>query len=142
MTDGTAAAVQTRLRGIAWGHLVVALALAILPAFGAYMIVSLSLAEPRLWILPAGILVFGYAIYGPDTVTAQIGATLFWLSIDSFLAPLAIGALGATVASQQSGVAAIGAGIGAGLMFVVTWVLAWTVGLVLFLLARRFEGKE
>lgn len=138
MSDATD---STRLRGIDWSDSIAAAVVAILPAFGAYVLVSVAAGAPLAWPFPLAWLGFTSLFAGATSWGNRVGSGLFWLAIEAFLAPLAIGIAAWDAMAAQAGSAATmtGAALGGTVAVVVTAVLMWTVGAVLLLVGRRLE---
>lgn len=132
--------ISNRIEGIEWRRLITAFVIALVPAFGAYMVVSVGANDPLLWVFPLSIVAFTYSLYGHEMIKGQVGAGLFWLAIEAFAAPIAILAFTVVYTSEQTGAfAQAGAALGGTVIFLITWFLSWTVGVVLYLVSRRFE---
>lgn len=127
--------------GFNWSHAGLALFLAILPAFGAYMSVSLAVSNPVLWIFGVTIPIFGYLLYQRPSLKAMIGGMCFWLAVEAFLTPLTLLIYTFVFTSGQSMSAAgtAGAAIGGLLLVVGAFVVGLPVGIVLYLISSRLD---
>lgn len=127
--------------GINWSHAGIALFIAILPAFGAYVSVSLAVSSPVLWIFGVTIPIFGYLLYQRPSVKAMIGGMCFWLAVEAFLTPLTLLIYTFVFTSGQSMSAAgtAGAAIGGLILVVGAFVVGLPVGIVLYLISNRLD---
>lgn len=129
---------------IDWRHAGSAIALAIVPAFGASVAVGVSIRQPVGEVFWIGIAIFAYLLYQRPTAKAMVGGMSFWLAIECFLTPLAL--LGSTItfASQEVQTAAgqAGAAIGGFFLTIIAFVVGVPLGIVFYLVSRRLEADD
>lgn len=126
------------------GPLIVSLVIGIVPAFGLYLIGSIAIGgAPVWWLFPVGWVIFTYSAYVKETPFERVESGLFWLAILAFLAPIVI--LGVSIVSMSEPVGVFeraGVTLGGTIMFFFTWLVAWFVGLVLYQISQRLEGRN
>jgi len=131
--------------GINWVHAGKAGLIGLLPAFGAYMLISLANAasEPVVVAFFIGIGVFGYLLYKQPTTKAMFGGAFYWLAIEMFLSPLVMIIYTFTFASSQtsSDAGAAGAALGGGALTLMAFVVGIPLGIVFYLLSGRLTPE-
>lgn len=127
--------------GVDWSHVVAAMALALVPAFGAYMGVSIAANDVVGVAFFLALPVFGYLLYQRPTVKAMVGGVSFWLAIEAFLAPFVFLVYTFVFASQEAttGAEQAGAAIGGIVLVAVAFLVGFPVGIVLYLVSRRLD---
>lgn len=63
--------------GINWRNAVAATAIALVPAFGAYVAVGIAASDVLVWVFFVAIPVFGYLLYQRPTIKAMFGGMCF-----------------------------------------------------------------
>lgn len=134
---------EVSAEGFDWRHAGGALGFALLPAFGAYMLVSLAAYEVMPVVLLLAIPIFGYLIYRKETRNDMASGMFFWLAVEAFLSPLAAIVYTSSYSAAETTTAAeqAGAAIGGGIVTVLAFVVGLPVGIVLYLISRRLETE-
>lgn len=134
----------TRPDGFTAAHALKAGGFALIPAFGAYMLVSVAAYDPIPAVLFIGIPVFAYLIYRRPGTKSMASGMFFWLSVESFLAPIAALFYTASYSAAETTTAAeeAGAAIGGGIVTIMAFVIGVPLGLVFYLLSRRLEPES
>ncbi|WP_136718511.1 zinc ribbon domain-containing protein [Halorientalis salina] len=130
--------------GINWGHAGKAGLIGLLPAFGAYMLISLANAGGPVGVaFLIGIGVFGYLLYKQPTTKAMFGGAFYWLAIEMLLSPLVMIIYTFTFASSQtsSDAGAAGAALGGGALTIMAFVVGLPLGIVFYLLSGRLTPE-
>jgi hypothetical protein len=143
-TDPQQTETSSSEEGVDWSKAGIAAAIAILPAFGAYMLISLASNSALVAVLPIGIAAFGYLLYKRPTSKAMFGGALFWLAVEAFLSPLFMILYTFAFAAEETSTAAgsAGAAIGGGLLTIVAFVVGLPLGVVFYLFARKLDVDE
>lgn len=121
------------------GRVLVSLVVAIPPAFG----LSFPLELRRGRRLPLAVPGRNRRVHGGSLSESGLAGQgrdgLSYLAIESFLFPLAVLISRYGVITETSGVLAqLGAGFSALVALSVSWLVSWMVGVVLYLISRRF----
>lgn len=134
----------TESEGINWKFVGAAILFALLPAFGAYMLVSVAANVVIGVIFFVTIPIFAYLFYQRRSIKSMGSGMLFWLAIEAFLMPLAaiIYTFAFSAAETSTEAEQAGAAIGGGILTVMAFVIGIPVGLVLYLLSGRLEPDE
>lgn len=127
--------------GLDFGHLFVASTIAVVPAFVAYMLVTVAANTTLGWTFLIALPVFSYLLYQRHSAKAMAGGAAFWLAIEAFLSPLALGVYSVVYASSETTTAAeqTGAAIGGFMLTAGAFVIGVPVGIVLYLLSKRLD---
>lgn len=127
--------------GVNWRHALAAAGFALIPAFGAYMAVSIAANNPTGIVFLIALPVFGYLLYQRPTKKAMAGGMSFWLAIEVFLAPFVFLIYTFVFASQETSTTAgqAGAAIGGFFLVIVAFVVGVPVGIVLYIISRRLD---
>lgn len=135
---------QSRLEGINWRHAAAAVVISLIPAFGAYMMISVSTDTANGFIFFLAIPVLGYLLYRRPTTKAMFGGMFYWLSIEAFLLPVMFLLFTVVFATQEtaSGAEQAGAAIGGTLMMIVSFIIGIPLGIALYLVSSRLEPDE
>jgi hypothetical protein len=130
--------------GVDIKHIGKALVIALIPAFGLYVMTSIALFDPIPAVLFAGIAVFGYLLYKRPTAKRMAGGASFYLAIESFLTPLALLIYTFSFASQetQTGAGEAGAAIGGFILVIIAFVICVPLGIVFYLLSGKLDPDE
>ncbi len=142
---GLADRLEPKLRRLlwpdSWSHRLLGVGLSIIPAIGAYLAVAIGLYATDIgWLFWTLIPAFTYLIIQGDGWKEMVGITLFWLSIESLITPVALLAYTLVYAGQQtSGLGAAGAGLGGLILVVVAFVVGVPLSGVFYLLSRRLS---
>lgn len=125
-----------------WRHVGAAIVFAILPAFLAYMMFSIAANNAMVWILLIAPPVFAYLLYQRPTIRAMFGGMCFWLAIEAFLSPLVMLIYTFVFTSQETttGAGQAGAAIGGTALVIVAFVVGLPLGIVLYLMSRKFDS--
>jgi hypothetical protein len=136
------ASLVDRIKNVEWGYAVLAGVVAILPAFGAYVLIGIATDVVTFTIFPIGLVLFGYLLYQRPTPKTMLGGMSFWLAIEFFLAPVAMLLFTIVHASQvgpQTAAGQAGAALGGFLLIVVAFIVAVPIGVVLYLISNRLD---
>lgn len=127
--------------GINWGKAGKAAGIGFLPAFGAYMLISVASYGAIVAVLPIGIAVFGYLLYDRPTTKAMFGGAFFWLAVEALLSPVFMIFYTVAFASEETTTAAgeAGAAIGGGILVIMAFVVGLPVGIVFYLISRKLD---
>lgn len=127
--------------GVDWSHAAAATAFAIIPAFGAYMGVSIAASDAVGWVFLLGIPAFAYLLYQRPTAKRMAGGMCFWLAVESFLTPvfLLIYAIGFASSETTTAAGQAGAAIGGFILVGVAFVVGVPVGIVFYLISTRLD---
>ncbi len=130
--------------GIDWGHIGAATGIALLPAFGAYMMLSLAANGTVGIAFILALPVFAYLLYQRPTAKTMLGGMCFWLAVEAFLSPVVMLIYTAMFASQETSSAAgeAGAAIGGTFLMIIAFVVGIPVGIALYLVSRRLDVAE
>lgn len=130
--------------GIDWSHAGVAAVIAFLPAFGAYMMLSLAANGAVGIAFVLALPVFAYLLYQRPTAKTMLGGMCFWLAVEAFLSPVVMLIYTAMFASQETSSAAgeAGAAIGGTFLMIIAFVVGIPVGIALYLVSRRLDVAE
>jgi hypothetical protein len=130
--------------GIDIKHLGKALIIALIPAFGLYVMTSIALFDPIPAVFFVGIAAFGYLLYKRPTTKRMAGGASFWLAIESFLTPLALLIYTFSFASQetQTGAGEAGAAIGGFILVIIAFVICVPLGIVFYLISGKLDPDE
>lgn len=141
ISEATNGAKEDTEDGSSWQHIGGAVAFALLPAFGAYMLVSLAAYQIMPIVFWAGIPVFGYLIYRREGRGDMASGMFFWLSLEAFLSPLAaiLYTMSYSAAETTTAAEQVGAGIGGGIITIFAFLIGLPVGIVLYLISRRLD---
>lgn len=129
---------------IDWTHVGAAIGLALVPAFGAYVGVSIAANSVVGVAFFLALPVFGYLLYQRPTVKAMVGGVSFWLAIELFLAPFVFLIYTFVFAAQEAttGAEQAGAAIGGFLLVAIAFLVGLPIGIVLYLVSRRLDTDE
>ena len=129
---------------INWKRAATATGFGLIPAFLAYMMLSIATASETglVWVFFVGIPVFGYLIYREATVREQAGGMFFWLAVESLLTPLVFLLYTVAFAGEQTTTDAetAGAAIGGVILVVGAFLIAVPLAGVFYLISRRLSG--
>lgn len=107
-----------------------------IPTLGLFLLLAITIDNWVRLLTLIGWGLFTWSAYDREGIYPRFGAGFFWLSVEAFLAPLAMFVF---LISGDGGGPTLAGLIAKSGMFVVTWMLAWVVGIVLFLVSRRLE---
>jgi hypothetical protein len=129
--------------GFDWRHAGAATGFGLIPAFGAYMLVSMAAYEAIVPVFLFGIPVFGFLLYRRASKKAMASGMFFWIAVESFLTPLAAIFYTSSYSAKEAESAAeqAGAAIGGGIVTVFAFILGLSIGIVFYLLSRRLEPE-
>lgn len=116
--------------------LAVSIVIGSIPSIGLFLLFILTIYNWALILTPLGLVFFTWSAYNQDGIRSRFSTALFWLSVEVFLAPVAMLMF---LISGEGGGYDWAAAIADTIIFVVTWMLAWVVGIVLYLVSRRLE---
>lgn len=130
--------------GISWGHVASAIAIALIPAFGAYTMVTIATNDVVGAAFLVSLPVFAYLLYRRPTRKGMIGGMFFWLAVESFLSPLVMLFYTAAYTSEETTTAAeeAGAAIGGTVLVIGAFVIGVPLGIVFYLISRRLESNS
>jgi len=130
--------------GIDWKHAGVATLIALIPAFGVYMLISIATYSVSGLAFFVALPLFGYLLYQRPTGKAMLGGMCFWLAVEAFLSPVVMLFYTATYSAQETSTAAgeAGAAIGGGLLMIMAFVVGLPIGIVLYLVSRRLDVDD
>lgn len=142
-TTGQAAAESTPPQGFNAGHALKAGGFSLIPAFGAYMLVSLAAYQAIALALIIAIPIFAYLFYRRPGTKSMASGMFFWLGVESFLAPVAALFYTASFSAAETTTAAeeAGAAIGGGILTIMAFVIGVPLGVVFYLISRRLEPE-
>lgn len=127
--------------GINWQHAGAAGLIALLPAFGVYMLFSIAANSVSGIVFIIALPIFGYLLYKRPTKKAMLGGMCFWLAVEAFLSPVVMLVYTAVFAAQETTTEAgqAGAAIGGTILMVIAFVVGIPLGIVLYLASGRLE---
>lgn len=131
------ASLAKSVREINERDLAVSIVAGFIPTAGLLVLLAIAIGD---WEKPLSLLgwvLFTWSAYNREGIYPRIGAGLFWLSAEAFLAPVAMLMF---LVSRDDFVLELSDLIANSILFVPTWMLGWVVGIVLYLVSRRFEG--
>jgi len=127
--------------GVDWNEGAKAAVIALPPAFGAYIGISIAANSPLVAVLLLSWPVFAYLLYQRPHGRAMIGGAFFWLSVETFLTPLVLLVFTFSYAAEEStATGQVGAAIGGSILVVVAFVVGVPVAIVFYLLSRRLDA--
>lgn len=142
-SDGEATP-ERQIEGFDVRHAGAATGFALLPAFGAYMLVSFGAYDPIPPVFLVVLPIFGYLLYRRASTKAMASGMFFWLAVESFLSPLAalFYTSSYTAAETETAAEQAGAAIGGGVVIVMTFIIGLSIGLVFYIISSRLEPDE
>ena len=123
-----------------WGRIAMAVGFATLPAIGVYAMASLTTTVELLASLLA-LPVFAILIYRQRTTTRMTSATLFWLALEAFVAPVVVFVYIASSigGSNDTAFGTALAGIQGGILLVLAFVVCIPLGIGFYVLSKRVQ---
>lgn len=128
--------------GIQWERVGMAVVFALIPAFIAYLGLSLaSGGDPVGIVFLIALPVFGYLLYQRPTAKAMVGGMLFYLSIEFLFSPLVFLLYTIAFASENTATGAeqAGAAIGGFALTIGAFVIGVPLAIALYLASRRLD---
>lgn len=117
--------------------LVVSIIAGFIPTVGLFVSLAITIDNWEMALSLLGWVLFTWSAYRREGIYPRIGAGLFWLSVEAFLAP---GVMLIFLISRDADPSELSVLLGNSIVFVATWIVGWGVGIVLLLVSRRFEG--
>lgn len=129
---------------IDWKILASAIGLAIIPAFGAYMIFSIATNTVAGGVFFLGFIVFAYLFYQKPTIKSQSSSMFFILSVESLLTPLMFTIYTFVFAAQETSgdLEQAGAAIGGVLLVGVAFLIGVPTAGVFYILYKKLGSAE
>lgn len=131
--------------GIDWKHAGIAALFGLVPAFIAYMMVTLATGgDPVGIVFLLAIPVFAYLLYSRTTPKQMAGGTCYYLAIEFLLSPFVFLLYTFAFASQNTttDAGAAGAAIGGFALTIGAFVIGLPLALALYLISRRLDPER
>ena len=138
-------AVEKNDDGIQWSRVGMAGVSALIPAFIAYLALSLaSGGDPVGIVFLLAIPVFGYLLYQRPTAKAMIGGVCYYLAIEFLLSPFVFLLYTVAFAGENTSTAAgqAGAAIGGFALTIGAFVIGLPLAIALYLVSRRLDPSR
>lgn len=142
---GSVDAMETNDEGIQWARVGMAGVFALLPAFIAYMALSLaSGGDPVGIIFLLALPVFGYLLYQRPTAKAMTGGMCYYLAIEFLLSPFIFLLYTFAFASQNTTTDAgqAGAAIGGFALTIGAFVIGLPLAIALYIVSKRLDSSR
>lgn len=137
--------VENEDNGIQWKRVGMSGAFAIIPAFIAYMSLSLATGgDPVGIVFVLTLPLFGYLLYQRPTAKAMTGGMCYYLAIEFLLSPFIFLLYTVAFASESTSTAAgqAGAAIGGFALTIGAFVIGLPLAIALYLVSRRLDPSR